>query len=209
MPISLPLPSTARASARLPSEPPRCTPSAATLCANITSSLMISGTTNSCVNSRNALACSRRTALSAALLRYCNNRAPPSKTSLTLRNSSSVSGSSGVIAYNPLIPDCPLDCSSEVGWISAAHPPSGRRMRCAYPPYKTASPGVIAYNPLIRAFRLRLIILFTARPKQPVRDVLSHAGTKARAQSLPCIFLRFFYRLLHVHILRQQGRDRS
>lgn len=27
---------------------------------------------------------------------------------------------------------------SEVGWISAAHPPNERRMRCAYPPYKNS-----------------------------------------------------------------------
>src|SRR5450759_4765289 len=101
--MSLPLPNTARAAATLPSSPPKCTPSASTCRANITLSLMISGTENSCVSSRNAQACSSRIAASAALLRYCNTRAPPSKARRTLRNNSAVSVSSGVIAYNPLI----------------------------------------------------------------------------------------------------------
>src|SRR5450830_1133881 len=108
--MSLPLPNTARAAATLSSSPPKCTPSASTCRANITSSLMINGTENSCVSSRNAQACSKRKAAcssriaaSAALLRYCKTRAPPSKASRTLRNNSAVSVSSGVIAYNPLI----------------------------------------------------------------------------------------------------------
>src|SRR5450759_1416747 len=101
--MSLPLPNTARAPATLPSSPPKCTPSASTSRANIASSLMINGTENSWVTTRNARACSRRNAASAALLRYCKTRAPPSKASRTLRNNSAVSISSGVIAYNPLI----------------------------------------------------------------------------------------------------------
>src|SRR5450631_2552771 len=64
-------------------------------------------------------------------------------------------------------------------------------------------------QPLIRALRLGLIIiLFAARPKQAIRNMLSHAGTEARIQGLPSVFLRLLDRLRHSYALRHQSRNR-
>src|SRR5450830_146288 len=96
-------PSFLRASRKLPSLAPKCTPSAPNLSVNSRSSLIIRGTPYSRQITNNAAACSAASCLLAVLLRYCSTLMPALKAALTLLSSCSVLASSAVTAYRPLI----------------------------------------------------------------------------------------------------------
>src|SRR5690606_19002732 len=96
-------PSAARASRKAPSSWPRWAPSAPQPAASRQSSFTISGTPWARQRASSAVACSRRSAASAALLRYCS-QAVEGSTGSTSASSRPVSATSGVIAYRPRAP---------------------------------------------------------------------------------------------------------